>query len=634
MKQLSLFNLNTFSVRNFRHTVKAGGHSAGRYLMEKSRKAFKRFAIFAVVIGAVYFLILPGPLRITSGSTLYVPLDRPMTEWSGFDGQPTLFFMSNAPTLSANIVNQALERAVHNEKITRVILNLDGMSNTDFGPVVRVASKVKQLRQAGKEVIAYATNYNNAGYLIAMQADMVLMSNMGRFSVGSFKFSNLYLRDVFERYGVEVVTGKSGIYKSAIESYTSNEMSEPSRKVWQDTLNRQFSWTIEEIARARSLEVSFVKDKLLTWSKTIQAAGIGDADHAIAAGFVDGVISVPELMAMSYGPVSGKPDHSYVALNNFFRVEQDNRCDIALAERAVEVDGDQPVIAVLGLEGEIRPNSAMPGAIGASTLVSQLEGLARLNNLAALVIRINSPGGDAQASEFIRQELQALRAKGIPVVTSMGAVTASGGYWIASASDRIFAEPTTITGSIGAFSLRLSATTALEAVGIHTDSLASGRQIETGSIFDPVGTEEPNNLQYQTDRIYDHFLEIVSAGRGLSMESVNAVAQGRIWTSWDALDHGLVDEIGSLDMAIGHAADLARVPADCNAVSLHPSTKANMLQAFFPKGMGTFSSSYLDTLVKMSPIANIGNEAFLLDALKGDRPGVQVYCRECAMLVD
>jgi len=600
--------------------------SLAAFIGRKFVKTLKRLVLVGAIAFVGFYFFVPGPIKIDEGTTLYVPIDKPMTEWSTFDGQPALYFMSNATTISSNLIRTMLRNAALDANIQKVVINLTGMDSTDFGPVTRLIEDIQTLKAAGKEVTAFAPSYNTPRYLVAMHADKVLMSEMGHFTVGSFSINNLYFRDVFDRYDVEVITGQAGRFKSAIETYTRRDMSDPSRANWEAVLQDQFDWATKAIATARGLNPNNLRISLIHWPDTVRQNSMSDVDMAMSLGLVDGTISAPDLVTLAYGSPAEADSNKYIDISKYYRVEQADRCEEALNESP---DPDA-LIALVTMEGEIRPTGNRPGIISADTFVSQLEGLARLDNLSAVVLRLNTPGGDALASEIIRQELEALKAAGIPVVTSMGAVTASGGYWIASASDRIFAEPTTITGSIGAFSLRLSASTTLKTAGVTLDSLNVGRQLQPYSIFEPVREHEGEQLQYYTDQIYTKFIDVVSAGRDLAPNQVHEVAQGQIWTAAQALNHGLVDEIGSLEDAIKYSAEQANVPPSCTAYSLHPSTRANLLQAFMPKGMGPGLSSYIGHALAATPASQKGQVSFIADALQGKRKGVQVFCSDCS----
>ena len=569
-----------------------GRRFAGTLVADVVRWIIKSVVLLFAFV-AVASLIMPKTKPLDPDTTLYISLDRPLTEWSPFDGAPTLQFLLDAPTLSATSIVDAIESAAADANISRLVLDLDGMEGTGFGPVNRIGEALDKARAAGKQIFAYGSNMDNGQYRLALHADEVLMHPMGRFEAGGFRIGGLYLGEALQRYGVEIAVGQAGAYKSAIEPFTRAGMSPSARVAADDVLGGQSEVFLNETVARRGVSRSQIESALRSWRG--DAAENGEGALAVETGLVDRLVDPPVMMDLAFGP----PDHdaegdmATIALDRYLSRKHDDECDAAHKLRETPKKERDERIGVLILEGEIRLGDAESGTVGAATAVSQIEGFARDPNNAALVVRLSTPGGDAQASDMIRSALARYRSLGRPVIVSMGTVAASGGYWIATAADKIYAEPTTITGSIGVFSLRPSAAPALEKFGVQWDAVQIGLPRSYGGVVEPIRDRERANMQADVDRVYAQFVSLVAEARDLAEANASNWAEGRVWAAETARALGLVDELGGLSDALAFAEAETGVPASCQARA-RPLRRSTNLLSFFLPGYAAKLAAYTD----------------------------------------
>jgi protease-4 len=453
--------------------------------------------------------------------------------------------------LSAASVSTAIEQAAKDKRIERLIVDLDGMAGTDFGPASMIRDAVRAFKAEGKPTSKYATSFDNAQYLIAAAADEILSHPDGSFTAGTIKAGGLYLGGAFERYGVNVITGKAGRYKSAIEPYTRSSMSDDARQSTEQFLSGRLK-AFEEQTRAAAFASLAFTDEL------------SDAEAAKEAGLVDELLDAPALTDFAFGN-GDLTDYPFTSLGGYWGAKK--KPDLCLAS-SVGKDGNEGAVSagrigLVYLEGQIMRGESQPGVIGDVTVAAELRELRRNQDIKALVVRVDSPGGDAVASEIIRSEIAAFKSTGRPVLVSMGSVAASGGYWIASAATEITAEPTTLTGSIGVFSMRTSGAGVLAGLGVTYDGVEIGRSRSYGTIVEPIGKGEEERLQASVDRIYGDFIRLVAEARDLDITTAPDWAEGRVVSAEEAVSLGLVDKTGSLAEVMAEASEVSGVPASC-----------------------------------------------------------------------
>ena len=448
-------------------------------------------------------------------------------------------------------VIHAIDTAAEDERIKAVALDLDVFTGGGQAAIANVGEALDRLRRSGKRVVAYSTGYGDDGYQLASHADEIWLDPLGAVVVTGPGGSNLYYAGLLERLGITANVYRVGTFKSAVEPYTRSDMSPEARQANQalaDSLWETWQQDVRQ-ARPRAQIAAYVQDP----ARFIQAANGDMAQAAVRAGLVDRIgdrAAFGARMAELGGTGNEEIPGSYRAVHYDAWVDQNPVSD----------DGGQ--IGVLTVAGEIIDGRAALGTAGAETVVENLErGLDR-GNLRALVVRVDSPGGSVTGSERIRRAILAVRQRNIPVIISMGSVAASGGYWIATAGETIFAEPSTITGSIGVFGILPSFEGTLEKLGIGADGVRTTPLSGEPDLLRGPSPEADRLLQMGVESTYRRFIALVSRARNLPADRVNAIGQGRVWAGGPARQLGLVDRFGSLDDAIAEAARRANLEGD------------------------------------------------------------------------
>lgn len=468
-------------------------------------------------------------------------------------GDPTEALLSGAlgeyapPRLQLRKVIAALDRAADDDRIQGLLLHgtfeAAGLG-TGYGALLEVRTALERFRAAGKPVIAYLVTPSTRDYMVASTADRVILHPMGRLVMPGLNAEVIYWGGLFARYGVGVQVARAGEFKSGAETFVRENMSENERSQLTELLDDIWAEFLASVSRSRNLDEGVLQ-------RVIDEQGLIAAEDAKAAGLVDElrVFSdvLDELRAKTGVDDPTKP-FKQVSLARYIAAH-----DLQVGRRPV-----QDHVAVVYAEGEIIDGEGAPGMVGGDRLARELRKLRHDEKVKAVVLRINSPGGSAIASEVIRSELVLLN-EAKPVVVSMGSFAASGGYWIATAGDRIFAEPTTVTGSIGVYAVLPNIEGLTERFGVNIEGVKTGRHADVFSIARPRSPETMQVVQAAIDATYEAFITRVAEGRNMDRAEVERVAQGHVWSGSDALRHGLVDEIGGLDRAIENAASMAHL---------------------------------------------------------------------------
>lgn len=455
---------------------------------------------------------------------------------------------------------RSIDTAAASDRIQAIALDLDSFTGGGQTAMADVGAALDRARRAGKRVVAFATGYSDDSYQLAAHADEIWLDPLGAVLITGPGGTNLYYARLLERLGVTANVYRVGAYKSAVEPYTRSDMSPEARQqsealaaaLWQ-------SWQ-QNVAQARPR--AQLAPYLADPSRFIQAAGGNMARAALDAGLVDRVgdrIAFGQRMAELAGAGHERVPGSYRAVH----------LDAWAADNPVSDRSGQ--IGVLTIAGTIVDGRAAPGTAGAETIVANLERGLRERTLRALVVRIDSPGGSTFASERIRRAVDNVRARGIPVVISMGNVAASGGYWIATAGDVIMAEPTTITGSIGVFGILPSFEGALQRLGVGTDGVRTTPLSGEPDVLRGPSPQADQLLQTGVESTYRRFVVLVARARRMEPRRVHEIAQGRVWDGGSARQLGLVDRFGNLDDAVAEAARRANLEGSAaRAIWLEP----------------------------------------------------------------
>ncbi len=518
----------------------------------------------------------------------------------------------------SEVIN-GLDAAASDDRIRAVALDLDVFTGGGQTALTDVGAALDRVRRAGKRVVAFAAGYGDDGYQLAAHADEIWLDPLGAVLVRGPGGSNLYFAGLMERLGITANVYRAGTFKSAVEPYTRSDMSPEARAATQalaDSLWENWQQDVRQ-ARPRARIADYVRDP-----ERFATAARGDmARAALAAGLVDRIgdrIAFGQRMAELAGAGDERVPGSYRAV----------RYAAWTDDHPVSEAGGQ--IGILTIAGSIVDGHAVAGTAGAETVVENLERGLRRGTLRALVVRIDSPGGSTLASERIRRAVAAVRARNIPVVVSFGSVAASGGYWIATAGDTIFAEPSTITGSIGVFGILPSFEGTLQKLGIGADGVQTTPLSGEPNILRGPAPEVDRLLQMGVDATYRRFVGLVARARRLPPARVDAIAQGRVWDGGTARQLGLVDRFGSLDEAIAEAARRANIaPEDARIAYLEP--EPGFLGRLF-RGMAAGEEQQVSrdafARVARQPEALIGRALADARALLAGS-AIQARCLEC-----
>ncbi len=472
-------------------------------------------------------------------------------EGDPFDRAKLELFGDQPPQTVVQDIVDALEYAKSDDRIEVVYFELSSLYGGGLSKLQRIADAISDFRDSGKLVIASGDFYSQGGYYLAAHADEVYMHPEGILLLQGYGSFRNYMKDAIDFLKIDWNVFRVGTYKSFVEPYTRMDMSDESREAMTHLTDQLWEMYRADIVNARGLEdgaISAFTDNLIA---NVNAAGGDIAGAALDHGLVDDLVTRQQLRerlkelvgedAHKKGEFSATDMSDYLAERQMFD--------------SIAVQADN--VAVIVASGEITFGSHAPGTIGSDSTSGLLRRALNDKSVKAVVLRVDSPGGSAFASEIIADEVAALQAAGKPVVASMSSAAASGGYWIAVGADRIFASPATITGSIGIFGMLPTYQRSLETLGIGVDGV--GSTIWAGEFRpDREMSEHAKQLfQLIIDDGYDDFISRVALHREMDKDEVDQIAQGRVWTGVDALHNGLIDELGSLNDAVRAAAELA-----------------------------------------------------------------------------
>ncbi len=449
---------------------------------------------------------------------------------------------------------RAIEAAKDDKKIERVVLNLDKLQPSGFASMREVTNALQELRAAKKQVVAFSENMSQSQYLLAAQADEIYLDPMGSLLLeGLGRYRQYFRTGLQEKLGVDVHLFKVGEYKSAAEPYVLDAASPQAKEADLFWMNDVWQRYLGDIAKARKLDATQLAAGIDTLPEGIAAVEGDLARFALQQKLVDGLKTREEVDALltERGMADTDADGGYR--------------QIALADYLTQIDArrspvdSRPQVAVVVAEGEIAGGDLPAGRIGGVSTSALLRDARDDEDVKAVVLRVDSPGGEVFASEQIRREVEALKAAGKPVVVSMGDMAASGGYWISMNADRIYADESTITGSIGIFGMIPNFARSLDKIGVHTDGVGTTRFAGAFDVTRPMDPAVGQVIQSVINKGYADFTGKVAQARNKPVEAVDEVARGRVWSGAQAKERGLVDEFGGLKAAVADAANRAKL---------------------------------------------------------------------------
>jgi protease IV len=450
-----------------------------------------------------------------------------------------------------------VDEARDDDRIQALVLDLEGLEGAGLPLLQDLAQSIRWFRESGKKVYAYGEAYSQRQYFLAAEADEVYLDPMGYVLLEGYSYYRTYFRGTLDKLAVDVNVFKAGSHKSAPEEWTRADMSAEDREDARVWVNALWDTYKTDVGAARDLDPTLIQAYADEAAEGVRATGGDLAQYALARGLVDGLKTRHEFEAI-VAKVAGEDEDEDTG---YASVDWQGYLPYVRSEQALRRHGGDK-IGVIVASGEILDGEHSPGTVGGDSLSKLLRDAGNDDDLAAIVLRIDSPGGSIMASEVIRREVAALRESGKPVVASMGTVAASGGYYIAMDADRIIAAPATITGSIGVFAVVPTFQRTLDKIGVTNDGFGTTRLSGQTDLDRALGSESKQILQASVEHAYKTFVDNVARSRKRRPDEIDSLAQGRVWTGADARAAGIVDELGGVDDAIAEAAKLAGLEDD------------------------------------------------------------------------
>ncbi len=504
-----------------------------------------------VLVGAIAGLASKGKkqeVNVETNSILKLNLNYAIPERTSNNSFKNFNFQTFESKNDAGLddVLKNIKKAAADDNIKGIYLEL-GINMNSFATLEEIRNELIDFKKSKKFVVAYGELADQKSYYLCSVADKVYLNPAGELVLNGLSSNVMYLKNMFEKIGVNPELIRHGKFKSAGEPLIADKMSDANREQISSYLGSLYHTMVNGIATARKKQVSEVEN-------IINQLLIQHPEDAVKLGMSDGLKYDDEIETEFKKLIGNDENLKFVTLEKYSNTPN------------INVSTSEDKIAIIYCDGEIVSGESGDDNMGSETIAKAIKKVRLDDKYKAIVLRINSPGGSAMASDVIWREV-VLAKKAKPIIVSMGSVAASGGYYIAAPADVIVAEPNTITGSIGVFGLMINAKELLNnKLGINVETVKFGEYADLGSIDRPLTTAERAIIQIGVDRIYDDFITKVAEGRKLKKEQVDSIAQGRVWAAIDAKKIGLVDEFGGLDKAIAIAKTKAKI-TDCRIIN-------------------------------------------------------------------
>jgi len=514
-----------------------------------------------LVLAGLTLALYTPPVHVPMQSALVLaPEGDIVEERSAMDPMTrVLSRISGAPlheeTFLQDIID-TIHTATDDRRIKVLVLNPNRMGDASLDQIRTIGAAIDTFKQTGKKVIAVGDSFDQAQYYLASWADKIYLHPMGAVNIRGFSVFRLYVREMLDKLAVNFHVFRAGTFKSAVEPLLRDDMSAEDKEANSLWLGNLWNVYCADIARHRKVETAVLVDNINQTVSQLASVGGDRGQLALATGLVDGLKNhqeMEELLKQEVGPSTDKKSFNHIGFHDYLETVTPSYTDSA---------NKNNLIGIITVAGNIMPGKGAAGQIGAEDLIKRIRKARQDARVKAIVLRISTGGGSALASELIREELGAAKKEGKTVVVSMGAMAASGGYWLAADADAIVASPTTLTGSIGIFGAIPTVEKTLAHLGIHGDGVGTTDIAHFGNITKPMSPEETASWQMDIDQGYRRFIDIVAKGRKMSAAQVEKIAEGRVWDGETALKLGLVDKLGDLDDAVAEAAKRAHVPEE------------------------------------------------------------------------
>lgn len=516
----------------------------------------------------------------------------------------------------------AINSAADDDRIKGIVLDLTYFEGSNLPAINYIGEALNQFKQHNKPVIAIADHYGQSQYLLASYADTIYMNRAGQVDIHGFAMQNVYFKSLLEKLEVTPHVFRVGTYKSAVEPFLRNDMSAEARKNTEQWLTAMWQSYQQTVANNRNIAITQVLPSSSQYIQQLKNLNGDLTAYAVQRNLVDELTTVMDFNQQLIKIFGENNKGSYKSID--YDTYLDN-----LPDRLTS--NSDKKIAVINVEGAIIDGESDDSSVGGDSIARLLRQAYHDDQIQAVILRINSPGGSAFASELIRQETEHLQTIGKPVVVSMGTMAASGGYWIASTADYIVADPNTITGSIGIFAMFPTFENTIKKAGIYGDEVATS-ELSQGSLVTPLSTQVKEVMQLSIEHGYDKFITLVSKGRHLTKTEVDQLAQGQIWLGSEAYQKKLVDELGDFDSAVAKARELVAQQGKTEELSVEwLEEQQGLWGRVFNDFNSQIKTTILQTLTEM-----IGVNPTIYQKLKpmgltefNDPNGQYLYCLNC-----
>ncbi|XKM12724.1 signal peptide peptidase SppA [Orbaceae bacterium ac157xtp] len=512
---------------------------------------------------------------------------------------------------------QKIDQATKDAGITGMILKLDNFANADLPSLRYIGKYLNEFKKSGKVILATSNNYDQKQYYLASFANHIYLAPQGNIQVFGLSANNFYFKTLLDNLKIDTHVFRVGKYKSAVEPFIRDDMSQEARANASRWLNAMWQHYVTDISQSRKTAPQILVPTPKEMLDSLKENNGDMSAYALQHKLADSLITPSEFNDEMIRQYAGKP---LVSIYDYKLKPTESYTNNLNKSK-------KPLIAVVFINGTIAEGESSQSVAGSDTIVNYLEKVRSNYNIEALVLRINSPGGGVFASEAIRSELAQIKStRNIPIITSMGGLTASGGYWIATASNAIVADKDTITGSIGIFGILPNFERSLAHIGINNDGVSTS-PLASLNVTKELTSEYQQLIQLNIENGYDTFLKLVAQSRKMDYQDVDKIAQGQVWLGEEALKIGLVDQLGDLDDAVKLAAQKANLT---NYTIDWQKAEFNWLDAIINDYSAVIPSSALDVLYKQLPISKQLTQQLNLFENLNDPQNRYIYCLNCA----
>lgn len=600
-------------------------------LLNTSRKIIVNLVFFTLLL--VLFVAISSDeesINVKQGSALVLNFRGDIVEQK-HEINPMDTFVSEAleqpeklPEILLSDVLATIEHAKDDERISMLVLDLKNMQGSGITKLKDIAQALTTFKSSDKKIIAIGEQYSQNQYYLASYADEIWLNPQGWMLLDGYGRYQLYFKSALEKLSISQHIFRVGTYKSAVEPYIRDGMSDAAKEANQLWLNDLWLQYKADVAQQRGFEISNFDENVNVLVTKLKAANGNVAEYALQNNWVDELKTRDQVNQALIKLVGSDGEEGYknVSFNDYLAAIEPKITPESIGVKKV---------AVIVAKGTILNGNQKPGNIGGRSTATLLRQAREDDNVKAVVLRVDSPGGSAYASEVIRQEVELLKKSGKPVVASMGTYAASGGYWISAPADKIYASPTTITGSIGIFGFFMTFENTLSKLGIYTDGVGT-TDIAGFGLTRELTPGMANIVQLNIERGYRDFIQLVAENRNMSTAQVDAIAQGRVWSGKKAKELGLVDELGNLNDAVNAAAELASLDNfETLLIEKEKSNRAQFLQSLIGQASALLGDSP-PIIYNENSLANVINELsteFKQIAQLNDPRGIYSFCLAC-----